>query len=132
MLLNSQPISEDLGCLIARVGFGGTMLLKHGWPKLMRFSEIADGFADPFGIGGTFSLILILIAEVLCSALVVLGLWTRIALVPLIIGMAVIAFMVKGDAEFSEKEKALLFLFAFIALLFTGSGRFSVDRISFK
>ncbi|HRD53276.1 MAG TPA: DoxX family protein [Flavobacteriales bacterium] len=132
MLLNSQPIAEDLGYLLARISFGGTMLLQHGWPKLNRFSEIADGFADPFGLGGTFSLILILIAEVLCSALVVLGLWTRITLVPLIIGMAVIVFMVKGDAAFKEKELALVYLFGFLALLFTGSGRFSIDRISFK
>lgn len=132
MLLNSQPISEDLGTLFLRVSAGGTMFWQHGWPKLMSFSERAEGFADPFGLGGTFSLVLIIIAEVVCSALVVLGLWTRITLVPLILGMAVISFMVKGDAAFPEKELALVYLFAFVALLFTGSGRFSVDRISFK
>lgn len=132
MLLNSRPISEDLGYLLLRLAFGGTMLLQHGWPKLARFTEIADGFADPFGLGGTVSLILILIAEVLCSALVILGLWLRTALVPLIIGMAVIAFLVKADAPFPEKELALVYLFAFVALLFTGSGRYAIDRISFK
>ncbi|MBK8499272.1 MAG: DoxX family membrane protein [Flavobacteriales bacterium] len=31
------------------------------------------------GLGPTFSLILIVFAEVLCSLLVVLGLWTRVA-----------------------------------------------------
>lgn len=30
MLLNSQPIAEDLGYLLARISFGGTMLLQHG------------------------------------------------------------------------------------------------------
>ncbi|MCB0763860.1 MAG: DoxX family protein [Flavobacteriales bacterium] len=131
MLLNSDPISEDLGQLILRVSAGGTMFWHHGWPKLMSFSERADSFADPFGIGPTLSLVLILLAEVVCSALVVLGLWTRMATVPLIIGMAVIVFMVKGDAPFGESELALVYLFAFTTLLFTGSGRFSVDRISF-
>lgn len=131
MLLNSDPISEDLGYLILRVSAGGTMFWHHGWPKLMSFSERADSFADPFGLGSTFSLILILLAEVVCSALVVLGLWTRLATIPLIIGMAVVVFMVKGDAPFADSELALVYLFAFIALLFTGSGRFSVDRISF-
>jgi len=91
-----------------------------------------DDFADPLGIGSAFSLILILLAEVLCAALIVLGLWTRIACVPLIIGMAVIAFMVKGDADLGEKELAVVYLAAFIALLFTGSGRFAIDRIAFK
>ncbi len=132
MLLNSQPISEDLGYLLLRVSCGGTMLWQHGWPKLMHFSERMDSFADPFGLGSTISLVLIVLAEVLCSALVILGLWTRVALVPLIIGMAVIAFQVKAGAPFGEKELALVYLFAFVALLFTGSGRFSIDRISFK
>lgn len=132
MLLNSEPISEDFGQLVLRASAGGTMFWQHGWPKLMSFAERADSFADPFGLGSTFSLILILIAEVLCSALVVLGLWTRAAVVPLIIGMAVVVFMVKGDAAFKEKELALVYMFAFITLLFTGSGRFSLDRIKFS
>jgi len=132
MLLNSEPISEDFGSLFLRVSAGGTMFWHHGLPKLMSFGERMDGFADPFGLGSAFSLILIVFAEVVCAALVVLGLWTRTALIPLIIGMAVIVFMVKGDAEFKEKELALVYLFAFVGLLFIGSGRYSVDRISFR
>lgn len=132
MLLNSEPIAEDLGYLVLRATAGGTMFWQHGWPKIMTFSERMDHFPDPFGLGGTFSLILIVLAEAVCAAMVVLGLWTRTALIPLILGMAVIVFMVKGDAAFGEKELALVYLFAFVTLLFTGSGRFSIDRISFK
>jgi putative oxidoreductase len=132
MLLNSEPISEDFGYLVLRATAGGTMFWHHGWPKLMSFTERMDSFPDPFGLGGTLSLVLIILAEVLCSALVVLGLWTRTALIPLIIGMAVIVFMVKGDASFKEQELALVYLFAFVTLLFTGSGRFAIDRISFN
>jgi putative oxidoreductase len=132
MLLNSEPISEEFGYLMLRVSAGGTMLWQHGWPKLMHFSERMDSFADPFGLGSALSLVLIVFAEVVCAALVVLGLWTRAALIPLIIGMAVIAFMVKGDADFGEKELALVYLFAYVTLLFTGSGRFAIDRISFN
>lgn len=131
MLINSEPISEDLGHLMLRLGAGGTMFWQHGWPKLMAFGDKVDSFADPFGLGSAFSLVLLLIAEVLCSALVVLGLWTRAAVIPLIIAMAVVVFMVKGDAAFAEKELAAVYLVAFITLLFTGSGRFAVDRISF-
>lgn len=132
MLLNSEPISTDFGSLVLRLSFGGSMLVQHGWPKLMGFSERMDSFADPFGMGSTFSLVLIILAEVVCSVLVILGLWTRIALIPLILGMAVIAFMMKAGEPFGEKELALVYLFAFIALLFTGSGRFSIDRLSFN
>ncbi len=132
MLLKSEPINEDLGYLFLRVCAGGTMFWHHGWAKLMSFGDRADSFADPFGLGSTLSLVLILFAEVVCSALVVLGLWTRAALIPLMIGMSVIVFMVKGDSEFSDKELALVYLFVFTGLFLTGSGRYSVDRISFR
>jgi putative oxidoreductase len=132
MMLNSEPVSEDFGYLVLRVGFGGTLLWQHGWPKLMAFGSLVDGFADPFGAGPVVSLVLILFAEVLCAALVVLGLWTRLAVLPIIIGMAVAAFIVKADADFAAKELAILYLVAGIVLLFTGSGRFAIDRISFK
>jgi len=131
MLVNSEPVSEDFGYLVLRLGAGGTMFWQHGWPKLMAFSDKVDSFADPFGLGSAFSLVLLLLAEVLCSALVVLGLWTRLAVIPLIIAMAVVVFMVKGDAEFAEKELAAVYLMSFVVLLFTGSGRFSIDKISF-
>ncbi|MBP6312763.1 MAG: DoxX family protein [Flavobacteriales bacterium] len=131
MLLNSESINEDLGMLFLRLTAGGAMFWQHGWPKLMAFSKVAEHFADPFGLGSTVSLILILVAEVLCAVLVALGLWTRIATIPLIIAMAVIVFMVKADAPFKESELAFVYLGAFVALLFAGSGRYSVDRIRF-
>lgn len=132
MILNSQPISEDLGYLLMRLGFGGTMLWQHGWPKLMRFGERMDSFSDPLGLSSPVSLTLIVFAEVVCAALVVLGLWTRAALVPLIIAMGVIIFVVDRGQPFGESELALVYLMGYLALLFTGSGRFAMDRISFK
>ena len=132
MLLNSEAISEDLGYLLLRVSSGGTLFWYHGWPKVAAFGDRVDNFADPFGLGSAVSLVLIIFAEVLCSALVVLGLWTRAAVIPLIMGMATIIFVVNGDAGLKENELALIYLFSFLALLFTGSGRYAVDRISFR
>lgn len=132
MVLNSEPIQEDLGLLSLRLTAGGLIFWQHGWPKLMGFADRMDKFADPFGIGPTASLALIVFAEVFCAALVVLGLWTRAALIPLIIGMAVIVFMMKSGDPFGEKELAFVYLAIFVVLLFTGSGRFSIDRIKFQ
>lgn len=132
MLLNSEEVSVDFGVLVLRVSAAGTLFWQHGWPKLMHFSEKVDQFADPIGIGPAFSLVLILIAEVLCALLVLLGLWTRLSTIPPIIGMAVAAFLAQGDAPFAKKELALLYMAAFIALFFTGSGRFSLDRLKFQ
>ncbi len=132
MLLNSEPLGEEFGVLLLRISAGGGMLWLHGWPKLMHFAERMDSFTDPFGIGPVASLSLIVLAEVVCAALVVLGLWTRAALIPLIIAMAVVVFMVKSGDPWSERETALFYLVAYVALLLTGSGRFSIDRIKFQ
>jgi len=132
MLLNSEPLGEDFGLLLLRVSAGGGMFWLHGWPKLMRFGERMDSFADPFGIGPAASLVLIVLAEVLCSALVILGLWTRAALIPLLIAMGVVVFMIDAGEPLKERELALFYLLSFTALLFTGSGRYSIDRIKFQ
>jgi putative oxidoreductase len=105
----------------------GGALLTHGWPKLTNFSERMEKFRDPLGLGSELSLALIVFAEVFCSIFLMLGLYTRLALIPLIIAMSVIFFIVHGNDPFGEKEKAFLFLAAFLTLFFTGPGKFSLD-----
>jgi len=132
MLLNSEPVALDFGLLTLRVGAGGTMIWLHGWPKLSAFTEIMDTFGDPIGLGPAISLGLIVFAETICAALVALGLWTRLSTVPLIIGMAVAAFIANGDKPFKSQELAVTYMVAFVAIFFAGSGRFSLDRLNFK
>lgn len=119
---------QSIGLLILRLGAGGMMIYGHGWGKLSRFAETTQ-FVDPLGIGPKATFGLVIGAEVVCAALVALGLATRIATIPLIIAMSYAAFIHHASDAFADKEKALLFLTAFVALLFTGPGRFSADAI---
>jgi putative oxidoreductase len=121
------PLLQSLGALLLRLTFGGVMLTQHGWGKLMSFSERAETFADPLGIGSSASLTLAVGAEVLCAALVALGFMTRLMVVPLIITMAVAFFIVHGDDPFQRKELAMVFGIAYIAIGLIGPGRYSID-----
>ncbi|MDO8896504.1 MAG: DoxX family protein, partial [Bacteroidales bacterium] len=104
-------------------------MITHGWPKLMRyFSEDSIRFADPLGVGVIQSLLLAVFSEVVCSLFIILGLGTWAASIPLIITMAVAAFVVHADDPFARKEMALLYLLAYIMLLIFGSGKYSIDR----
>lgn len=132
MLLNSDPVSEDTGLLLLRVTAGGSMLFAHGWPKLAHFADKMETFGDPIGLGPAVSLGLITFAETVCSSLVILGLWTRASTIPLVIGMAVAAFMANGDEPFKKQELAVIYMAAFLAIFFLGSGRFSLDRVRFQ
>jgi putative oxidoreductase len=119
----------SLGLLILRVGVAGTMALRHGLPKLLEFSTSMHAFPDPLGLGSTLSLSLVVFAEFLCSILVLVGIFTRFSVIPLVIAMAVAFFIIHGSDPFMKKELALLYLTAFSCILATGPGRFSADTL---
>jgi putative oxidoreductase len=125
-LLSYQPLALDFGLLILRIGTGA-VLLTHGWPKLAEFAKRAPKFADPYGLGSEVSLGLAVFAEFFCSILIILGWFTRLAVVPLIITMATIVLIVHGNDPFAKKELAIMFLIPFLTLFFTGPGKYSID-----
>lgn len=72
---------------------------------------------------------LTIFAEFFCAGLVVMGLMTRLALIPLIIVTTVIVFYShKGDIFLSKGELPAFFLASFLVLLITGPGKWSLDR----
>ena len=119
--------SSSIGLLLLRIGMGAMLLFAHGWPKLLHFGERAGQFANPIGVGPQASLVLVVFAEVLCAALVIVGLFTRFALVPLLVFFFVAVFIQHGQDPFGRKELAIAYGIAFLALLFTGPGRYSLD-----
>src|SRR3989337_2023181 len=104
--------------LVLRLGAGSLMLMNHGLDKLIHFSQKSGAFADPFGIGSAASLSLTVFAEFFCSIFIVLGLFTRLACIPLIIDMAVALFIAHKGDFFGQGEMATLYLFGYLALLF--------------
>lgn len=118
----------DLGLLVLRVGLSA-MLLTHGIKKFMDFvgGDMAVA-GDPIGLGTMITSILILIAEFIAPVLIIIGLKTRIMSVPVIIAMAVAAFIVHGGDPFAKKELALIYLIGFTAVALMGAGRYSMDR----
>jgi len=118
----------DIGLLILRL-VGGGFMLTHGYPKLMKILSGDMGFADPFGLGPGFSLILTVFAEVLCAILLIIGLGTRWAAIPLLITMLVAAFIIHGGDPFGDKELALLYGGIYLAIALMGSGKLGLDAL---
>ena len=118
----------SMAVLLLRLGVG-IMMLVHGIPKLyMLFSEDIQ-FPSVMGMSATFSLLLTVVAEVLCSILLLIGLFTRIAAIPLIITMLVAVLMIHGSDPYAIKELGLFYLLAYVVLLILGSGKYSFDAI---
>lgn len=117
---------RDIGLLILRLATGG-MLLTHGLPKAVRLFQGQHEFPDPLGLGPLPTLIVAVLVEVVCAVLVMLGLKTRWAAVPVVLMMLVAAFVVHLGDPWGHKERALLFAVPFLTLALTGAGRYSLD-----
>ena len=128
LLFSNRPFATDLGLLLLRLASGGFMAYSHGWGKLQKLLSGDMSFADPIGIGEEVSFVLTVFAEFLCGMLVALGLFTRAALIPLMITMAVAVFIVHADDPFSKQEFGLLFLVPYVTLFLAGPGKFSLDK----
>lgn len=126
--MNTQSKLTSAGLLALRIAIGSLMLV-HGTQKLLGFSQMADVFPDPIGMGSQLSLIAAIGAEVGCSLLVIFGLGTRLALVPLAFTMLVALVLVHSADPWSVKELAAVYLSVYVSLMIAGPGEFSLDRV---
>jgi putative oxidoreductase len=122
----------NISTLVLRATFGILMFLNHGLSKLNKYTELQHSFFDPMHIGHRWSLLLVLFAEIVCSLLLVLGLFTRIGALFLFIDMLVAVFFFHKGQPVSQYELAIVFLVAFFISFLLGPGRYSVDRMTGK
>ncbi|TXJ00059.1 MAG: DoxX family protein [Chryseobacterium cucumeris] len=126
---NFSSIPKDIILLAVRV-FVGFAMLSHGFPKLQML--LAGGkieFFDFMGLGPQVSLILTVFAEFVCSILLILGLFTRVALGFLIFTMIIAGFVVHGADPFEKREMSLIYLSVYLLLIVIGAGKVSVDHM---
>lgn len=123
----TQKLKNDIGLAILRI-VTSAFLLSHGIPKLQKLLAGDFKFPDPIGIGATPSLFLATVGEFLCPLLVIIGYKTRWASLPIIITMAVAAFIMHGSDPFGKKELALVYLMIYVVIMFMGPGRYSIDK----
>ncbi|HEV2832158.1 MAG TPA: DoxX family protein, partial [Hanamia sp.] len=116
---------------IARISIAALMWT-HGLPKMDKFAETPVQFLEVLGMSHLVSLSLTVFAEVICSLFVLLGLGTRLAVIPLIITMLVAVFYVHGDDPFGKQELGLLYLLTYVMILIMGSGKYLIDNLLHK
>ena len=114
--------------LLLRLGLG-ILMMKHGYDKLIGFTDLEPKFMNFMGMGSTMSLALLVFAEFFCSLFLILGLFTRLAAIPLIIATCVMVFKAHNGEVFGDAETAAIYLTGYLVLLFVGPGRVSVDSM---
>jgi len=130
------------GLLVLRLGFGLMMALGHGLPKLQKFEALKDGWTVPSlpplsFMSSPVSLMATIAAELGAASLLAAGLATRPAAFVLGFAMVVAAFQVHGSGPLflpgeGAKEPALLYLIPCVALICSGAGAWSLDRLLYR
>lgn len=139
---STNAINLDLGLLLIRLIIGLLMAF-YGYEKLIHFNEMAAsdfwmknvsflGFSSKIALGLT------VFAELVCSLLLILGLFTRISLFFLAFCMGWIFLVVfpfsildKGENGYQFND-AFIYFAIYLGLFFTGPGRYSLDAKLFS
>ena len=101
------------------------MLFHHGSVKLMMLAEGKSvqfyGFTNLIWLGA------IAFIETVCALLIVVGLFTRWAAIPLIFTMLLAIFYAGEQNSFQRMEMALFYFAAFSGIGLAGAGWYSLD-----
>mgnify|MGYP001765181000 CR=1 FL=1 len=128
---NYSDWAFNLSMFLLRAGLG-ILMIPHGYDKLVHFASYKKDFLNFLGMGGTISLSLTIFAEFFCSIFLIMGLFSRFTVIPLIINMLVIILKAHNGDIFGDGEHGSLFLIGYVAILLCGPGKASVDGIMGK
>lgn len=128
----SSPIWQMEGIAVIRI-ITGLFLISHGWEvfdpaKMKEYSawEIFKNTASP-----SFMVYAGKAAELLAGFLLLLGLFTRLASIIIVITFLYISFFVGHGKIWYEDQHPFLFVLLGLIFFFTGAGRWSVDKLVF-
>jgi len=103
------------------------LLFVHGLPKLLDFTAQLQLIEDPFHLGAHLTLILAIVAEVLCPLLIVAGVLARLACLPILFVLLVALLLVHPQWSVAEGQFGWLLLILFTTVLIAGPGRLALN-----
>ena len=119
--------AASIGLLVSRIPWCITLFYFHGLEKVTGYNTMVEHFRNPLGLGTHFTLAYALVADAVCSTLILLGIFTRPAAVILFVNVLVALVFIHP-----WEERLLLYNAFFAMIVFTGPGRYSLDTFFFK
>ena len=117
----------SIGLLVSRIPWCITLFYFHGLEKVTGYNTMVEHFRNPLGLGTHFTLAYALVADAVCSTLILLGIFTRPAAVILFVNVLVALVFIHP-----WEERLLLYNAFFAMVVFTGPGRYSLDGFFFN
>ncbi|AZF10582.1 DoxX family protein [Pseudomonas sp. R2-37-08W] len=118
----NETKKQDVGLLFLRVSGALFLLWVHGLPKLLNYSDQLKLIEDPFHLGAPITLLLAIFAEVLCPLLIIAGVWTRLACLPILAVLVIALLVVHPEWTLFEGQFGWLLMIIFTSILIAGPG----------
>jgi len=128
--MNSQRL--DFALLVLRFGVAFVLIKVHGSKKLLHFADTVANIPDPFGVGGTTSAIIAVLANVVFALFILLGFATRLSATFILIVTITGLLLVHINDPWSVKDIPFMYSLVMMAMLILGAGRYSIDRFIYK
>ena len=127
----ATPVSFDVARLLLRLMLG-LLILLHGISKIRGGPGFILDIVDKAGLPAPFGY-LVYVGEVIAPILVIIGLWTRLAALVIVINMIVAVLLVHvpqlftlGDSGGWALELQGLYIVVAICVALLGAGRYSL------
>ena len=135
-MFNAGHTYSNLSRLFLRL-FTGLMFLQMGIRQMLHLEEFAHQAMGAMGLQFESTIVAIVVVEIVCAVFIILGLFTRVALIPSI-GVMLYAETVMASATsvssagqmfIFEPGYPIMFLGIFAYMLLAGPGKISLDYL---
>jgi len=119
---------RDIGILILRIFPSLLLFIFHGVPKIQKpHYSLVKKIGLPFPEIFTW---LSITAETLFALFVIIGLWTRISAMVIVINFLFVLYfhLFVLKQSILEAEKPILFLIIYLTIALIGAGKISIDK----
>lgn len=107
----------------------GITLSLHNIYKIQHLNQLAESYPTDGFISSMAWFYLVILVQVVCSVMLMMGLYVRIATTILTFGTIFMLAILFKDITLCEVELYTLYIFVFIYLGITGGGNFAIDRL---
>lgn len=124
-VIPEERLSSTL--FLFRVFLSLSLIKTHGLKKILSFQDTINHIPDPFGLGAEFSAYFAVVANVICPIFIIFGLFTRVAIIPILSITLSGFFLVHISDPWPIKDVPLMYSLSFLLLFILGPGKVSLD-----
>jgi putative oxidoreductase len=121
---------KEYGVIFLRLIIGwrlidGTQDNVFNWDRMVEFEHFLNQYKVPYPL---VAAVVSVYAQFICGILYIIGLYTRLAAIVMIINFIVALALVHIGLTFEQSFDALMMLFGSCFFLIHGAGKFSIDQ----